>query len=292
MTLSDEFTAGSTFGSGYARLGMCNCFDSPVHGKYYFPEKAGVSIVANSSRSPKHKGVFITAADTSVGKTTLAAGLVGYLISHGWDVGVMKPIATGAIECQSGRLISQDAEMLVKFAAVRDPWEWINPYSLASAAVPVVAAKVEKTPIILERIQECFHHLSAAHSFIVAEGAGGVMTPLTESLVIMDLIKTLEIPAIVVTRAGRNAINQALMTLQCLKNREIETLGFFINRFPPKPNLSETTCAELIASLSGALHLGTIPELGDTFSQQQLIRTFENSINKDAFEEAFGELGR
>jgi dethiobiotin synthetase len=200
----------------------------------------------------------------------------------------MKPIATGVIQCRSGRLISQDAEMLVKFSAVRDPWEWVNPYALASSAVPAVAAKLEKSPILLERILECFQHLSAAHDFIVAEGAGGVMTPLAENLAIRDLIKLLGIPAIVVTRAGRNAVNQALMTLQCLKHQGVETLGFFINRFPPKPNLSETTCAELIASSSGALCLGTIPDMGDTFSQQQLIQTFENSLNKDAFEEAFG----
>ena len=54
----------------------------------------------------KYRGVFITGTDTSVGKTMVAAGLVGLLKEEGVDVGVMKPVASGAIECDSGKLIS------------------------------------------------------------------------------------------------------------------------------------------------------------------------------------------
>jgi BioD-like phosphotransacetylase family protein len=57
----------------------------------------------------KSTGVFVTATDTSVGKTTVASGLVGFLKHLGINVGVMKPVASGAIECDSGKLISQDA---------------------------------------------------------------------------------------------------------------------------------------------------------------------------------------
>ena len=43
-----------------------------------------------------HKGIFITGTDTEVGKTVVAAGLASALKTRGIDVGVMKPVASGA----------------------------------------------------------------------------------------------------------------------------------------------------------------------------------------------------
>src|SRR3990172_3200045 len=136
-----------------------------------------------SVRRLKAKGIFVTATDTSVGKTTVAAGLIGYLKRQGIDVGVMKPVASGAMECDTGKLISQDAEMLVRFSGVADPWEWINPYCLATAATPALAAKIEGITIDLDVISEAFNKIGNKHEFVVVEGAGGVMSPLFEQLV-------------------------------------------------------------------------------------------------------------
>ena len=107
----------------------------------------------------RYKGVFVTATDTSVGKTTVAAGLVGFLKKQGVDVGVMKPVASGAIECDSGKLISQDAEMLVKFSASTDPWEWINPYCFAAAVTPSLATKIEGVPISVDKIKSSYEEI-------------------------------------------------------------------------------------------------------------------------------------
>src|SRR5262245_39345100 len=108
----------------------------------------------------KYQGVFVSATDTSVGKTTLAAGLIGFLKKQGLNVGGMKPVASGAIECDSGKLISQDAEMLVKFSESSDSWEWINPYCLATPVTPALAAKIEGVTIDLSHIRGCFAELS------------------------------------------------------------------------------------------------------------------------------------
>jgi len=234
----------------------------------------------------KYKGVFVSATDTSVGKTTLAAGLVGFLKRQGIDVGVMKPVASGAIECDSGRLISQDAEMLVKFSESSDPWEWINPYCLATPVTPALAAKIEGVTIDLTRIQSCFAELSKKHEFVVVEGAGGIMSPIFENLLVADLISALGLPVIIVSRTVLGTINHTLMTFECLRRREIGILGFFLNRFPRKPNLSESTSAEIITSVSGVAHFGSIPDLGDFFSQHDLVDEFSRSIHRDQLMEA------
>jgi len=234
-----------------------------------------------SVRRLKAKGIFVTATDTSVGKTTIAAGLIGYLKRLGIDIGVMKPVASGAMECDTGKLISQDAEMLVKFSGTTDPWEWINPYCLATAATPALAAKIEGITIDLDVISEAFVKISNKHEFVVVEGAGGVMSPLFEQLVMLDLICLLELPALIVTRSSLGTINHTLMTFQCLKMRDVDVLGFMLNRFPRSPNLAESTNAELISRVGGIDYLGSIPEMGDFFSQAELIDTFASSIYRD-----------
>lgn len=46
----------------------------------------------------KNKAIFITGTDTGVGKTIVTSGLATAFRGRGIDVGVMKPIATGAIK--------------------------------------------------------------------------------------------------------------------------------------------------------------------------------------------------
>jgi dethiobiotin synthetase len=234
----------------------------------------------------KYKGVFVSATDTSVGKTTLAAGLVGFLKTRGLNVGVMKPVASGAIECDSGRLISQDAEMLVKFAESSDPWEWINPYCFATPVAPALAAKIEGATIELPHIRDCFVELSKRHDLMVVEGAGGIMSPIFENVLVADMIRLLDLPVIIVSRATLGTINHTLMTFECLRSRGIAILGFFLNRFPQKPNLSESTSAEIITSVSAVPHFGSIPDMGDFFSQHGLVDVFSHSIHQDQLMEA------
>jgi dethiobiotin synthetase len=229
----------------------------------------------------KFRGVFITATDTSVGKTTVAAGLVGFLKKQGVDVGVMKPVTTGAIERESGKLVSQDAQTLVEFSGSRDPLDWISPYRLATPVTPSLASRIEGVRIEFDKIRGCFQEISGRHAFVVVEGAGGVMSPVSNHLLVVDMIRALHLPAIVVSRATLGTINHTLLTLECLQIRQIETLGFLLNRFPRNPGLAERTNAEIIVSLSGVPHLGSVLELGDLFTQQDVIEAFSNSVREE-----------
>ncbi len=237
----------------------------------------------------RFKGVFVTATDTSVGKTTVAAGLAGFLKRQGVDVGVMKPVASGAIECDSGKLISQDAEMLVKFSGSKDPWEWINPYCLATAVTPSLAARIEGVAIDFKKVRAIYEEIATKHDFVVVEGAGGVMSPVFENLVVVDMIQALDLPAVIVSRSALGTINHTLMTANCLRNRQVPVLGFFLNRFPRNPNLAESTNAEIIASVGELVHLGSIREMGDFFSQQDVIEAFAQAVHRDQLLELFFE---
>ena len=75
------------------------------------------------------KGIFVTGTDTGVGKTVVAAGLAAAMKRAGYDVGVMKPIATGGRRRREG-LVSEDAEFLAHVADVPEPLP-VRPHSRA-----------------------------------------------------------------------------------------------------------------------------------------------------------------
>jgi malonyl-CoA O-methyltransferase len=69
----------------------------------------------------------------------------------------------------------------------------------------------------------------------VVEGAGGVLVPLNETELMIDLIKRLGLPAVVVARSTLGTINHTLLTLHALHARSIPVMGVVMNG-PPAPS--------------------------------------------------------
>ena len=211
----------------------------------------------------RYRGVLVTGTDTGVGKTVVAAGLARFLRGQGLDVGVMKPVASGAVESAAGGRVSTDVVALMTAARCSDPVEWVNPYCFIPPVAPAVAAELEGVTVDMGRIAACFERLCSRHDLTVVEGAGGALTPVFGKLSVADLARRLRIPALVVSRAGLGTINHTVMTCECLRGRGVECLGFFLNRFPSSPDLAERTNADCIAAITGACYLGAIPDLED-----------------------------
>ena len=71
--------------------------------------------------------LLITATDTGVGKTILAASLARAWRGAGFDVGVMKPFASGCTRDAEGHLVARDAEILRAASQSDDPEDLIAP---------------------------------------------------------------------------------------------------------------------------------------------------------------------
>ena len=162
------------------------------------------------------KGVFVTGTDTGVGKTTVAVGLVHLLKKRGLDVGVMKPIATGARRL-NGRLVSEDARLLMEAASSQDPHKIVNPVCLSTPAAPSVASLKEGSPIELMSIWEAFKALRARHRFLVVEGIGGLLVPINGKLFLADIAKKMSLPLIIVAKNSLGTINHTLLTIEAAR---------------------------------------------------------------------------
>jgi dethiobiotin synthetase/malonyl-CoA O-methyltransferase len=156
------------------------------------------------------KGVFVTGTDTGVGKTLVSAWL-----AHNWNAEYWKPIQTGALE-------DSDSGTVERLA----PGVTIHPPSVVLQAPlsPHEAAKREKTRIDLSTLEA-----PVTTAPLVVEGAGGVMVPINELALMVDLMVRLRLPAVVVARSGLGTINHTLMTLEMLRRRHVPVLGVVMN---------------------------------------------------------------
>ena len=87
------------------------------------------------------------------------------------------------------------------------------------------AAKINGKNIDLSKIIQSIPN----EKKLLVEGAGGVLVPLNEKFVMIDLIEALEIPVIIVARSGLGTINHTLLTLEVLRERDIKILGVILN---------------------------------------------------------------
>lgn len=189
-------------------------------------------------------GVFVTGTDTDCGKTVIAGGIARALLHKGFNVGVMKPIATwGDPKREPGgrqRWISEDALHLRQAAATSDSLDLINPYCFKAAMAPWPASRLEKKTIDINRVMGVYRQLCQRHDFMVVEGVGGLMVPIKREFFVLDLIARMKLAAIVVANPDLGTLNHTLLTVNMLKREGIPLAGVIINNYRGKTRAEQT----------------------------------------------------
>jgi dethiobiotin synthetase len=163
--------------------------------------------------------VFITGTDTNIGKTVVAS----WLCMHS-GYSYFKPIQTGTIDATD----SQTVQKFVNCKIYPESYSYPKPLS------PHIAAKFENEIIDINKIQ-----LPKSDKLIV-EGAGGVLVPINEETLMIDLIKKFNIPTIIVSSSRLGTINHTLLTIEALKARNINILGVIMTG-----ELNKSTCTTI-----------------------------------------------
>ena len=182
---------------------------------------------STSSIQLTNRGLFVTGTDTQVGKTMVTAALGIALQRMELNIGVMKPIETG-IEYGTPKK-PDDGDRLHHLLAPEELKELVTPYRFKKSLAPLEAARQAKSGIQFEVIAEAYHTLAARHDYMIVEGVGGVMVPLTEEYDIRDLIKMLQLPCLLVSRTALGAVNHTRLTLAALRDSGIPVLAIVLN---------------------------------------------------------------
>ena len=209
----------------------------------------------------KVKGIFVTGTDTGVGKTWVAAGITAVLRRWGLSACYFKPVQSGCPE-ENGRLIPTDARFARELAGLEEPLDLLTPITLRLPLAPGVAAAREGIKVDLDRITRAREELASRYDLLVTEGAGGLYVPLTETnFLVLDMVRWLRLPLIVVARAGLGTINHTVLTVKAAQQARVPVAGVVLNRYPEKPSLAEETNPEVIAALTDVPILGKVPEI-------------------------------
>ena len=173
------------------------------------------------------KSIFITATNTDVGKTYASEKFLRYFASQGLKVGYFKPCETGVID------LPLDGNKMLNLVKELNPFFNVTindvvPYQFKLPAAPYVAKG--NTNIDIEFLKEKKAYLQSLCDVLIIEGAGGLMVPVEKDLFIIDLIKIFESKAFLITPSKLGCINDTLLSIEALKNRNID-FEFFINLY-------------------------------------------------------------
>ena len=152
--------------------------------------------------------IFITGTDTNVGKT-----LISSWIALHTGFAYFKPIQTGTNEGSDSLEVQKqsNAKIYPEVYSYRDPLS------------PHLAAMIENNVIDMNKI------VLPRASHLIIEGAGGVLVPMNGKYLMVELIKKLDAPVILVARTTLGTINHTLLSLEALRSRNIQVLGVIMN---------------------------------------------------------------
>jgi dethiobiotin synthetase len=195
-------------------------------------------------------GLFITGTDTSVGKTYITALVARALRQAGHRVGVYKPVATGCRR-EGERLACDDAVALAEAAGRLDELEHVCPQRFLAPLAPHLAAEAEGEVVNVELLRRGINYWRAESDIVLVEGAGGLMSPVTDELFVADLAAAFGYPLVVVARNALGTIHQTLATLIAAAAFEegLQVAGIVLNQ-PQKPAVDDLSVESNRAELT------------------------------------------
>ena len=202
-------------------------------------------------------GAFIAGTDTGIGKSVVSATLLAALNAGRHRAVGMKPIASGCRQTPQG-LRNEDAELLIAHSAGAPDYAQVNPFALPEAIAPHLAAQHAGVEIRLDPIVAAFAALSTNYDFVVVEGVGGWMVPLSATLMQADLARTLHLPVILVVGLRLGCINHAQLSAHAIIDDGCKLAGWIGNRVDPNMDCVEENLATLHERLPAPC-LGVLP---------------------------------
>lgn len=197
----------------------------------------------------------IAGTDTNIGKTILSSVLMAAIDNlHYWK------------HIQSGLEEETDTEVVRRLSGCDPNRIFPEAYRLQQPLSPHLSARLDGIHIERENLK------SPAVENLIIETAGGVLTPINETTLQIDLIKMWSLPVIIAARSSLGTINHSLLTVEALRNRNIEIEGFVMIGDINEEN------EKAVAYYGKVKILGRIPMLHD-LEKKTLQEVYKNNFN-------------
>ena len=105
------------------------------------------------------------------------------------------------------------------------------------ACSPHLAARLAGRPLTVSGLREKLERKAPDGTFLLIEGAGGIYVPLNDRETMLDFMREIDFPVLLVVGNKLGCINHALLSLDVLQSHGLRVCGMILNR--PIP---ETVC--------------------------------------------------
>lgn len=209
------------------------------------------------------ESLFVTGTDTNVGKTLLCSLLVAALDAIYW-----KPIQTGARD-------GSDRQTVIRLAEIPEAQTIPESYCFDPPVSPHLAADARGVRIDLTRIEQPRNVIRP----IIAEGTGGILVPINDTELMLDLARRLGFPVLIAARAALGTINHTLLTVRALHYAKMCVKGVVMIGRRNKDN------ERSVEHFAAVPVVGTIPWL-DSINRSVLLNVFRTSFDQKYFGDA------
>ncbi len=177
-------------------------------------------------------GLFITGTGTGVGKTYVAALVAAALRAQGVRVSVYKPVASGCRQ-EDGRLVSEDALTLWNAAGQPGELASVCPQQFEAPLAPHLAARAEGRQVDAQLLRSGIESWRSRSDIVLVEGAGGLLSPVTDDEYVADVARDLGYPLVIVAANELGVISHTLQTLVTAASLGLDVAAVVLNDVRP-----------------------------------------------------------
>ncbi len=201
---------------------------------------------------------FITATGTDIGKTFITAALTWQWRQQGKNVRALKPIISGYDEQHPEP--SDSAQLLAAQGLTLGDIDTISPWRFAAPLSPDMAAAAEQRTLAPEALYDFCNKPNEADITLI-EGVGGVMSPITQTLTVLDWMEQLNLPVILVTGSYVGTISHTLTALLALQSRSLHVARIFVSETTASAASLTQTCQSLRHHIGNSIDIFPVHRL-------------------------------
>jgi len=202
------------------------------------------------------RNVVIVGISTGVGKTFISSIVVEALEAEYW-----KPV-------QAGNLEFTDTDVVKSLVSNNRSVYHSEGYRLTKPMSPHAAAKIDGVSIELNKLA-----LPNTNTNLVIEIAGGIMVPLNDMQLNIDLIEQWDTPVILVSQNYLGSINHTILSIDALRSRAINILGIIFN------GERNAATEEFILSYTGLKCIGKVNTEKEI--SKEIVKRYANELKEN-----------
>lgn len=206
------------------------------------------------------RSLFVAGTGTDIGKTHVACALLRAALAEGLTADAFKPVVSGFDPDDTA---ASDPARLAEALGEPDALARISPRRYRAPLAANLAARLEgQTLLLSDLVTDCQSRLGREdRDLLLIEGAGGVMSPLTDDATNLDLMVALGLPVLLVAGSYLGTVSHVLTALEVIRSRNLTVAAIVMSESLDAPDLTQT--ADLLRDFETRAPLFLAPRATD-----------------------------